>query len=73
LITKAESKAIWEQVKANHARLETCVGPHDFQDITPDKPLAKRYRCSKCNGEAEGTNVHWYERGLKHAQKAGAP
>lgn len=71
MITKAEAQAIWEQVKANGARLDGCAGPHEFQDTTPDKPIGKRYRCSKCTGEVEGSNVRWYEAGLKHGAKAG--
>jgi hypothetical protein len=70
VITKAEAKAIWERVKANGAKLDACPKPHDFQDVTPTKPIGKRYRCSKCTGEEDGRYVGGYLDGLKHGAKA---
>lgn len=66
-ITREESKAIWDMVVANHDKLESCPGPHVFQNITPEKKIGKRYRCTMCGGEAEQLNVSWYNKGLGHA------
>lgn len=64
-IPKPEMLAIWEQVKANHAKLEACVGPHDFISLI-DKP--RYYICTKCGGELESINVQWYRDGLDHGR-----
>jgi len=57
---------IWEQVKANSARLDSCPGPHDFLPIEPDKPFIK-HRCARCGGEVEGSRARWYKRGLERS------
>jgi hypothetical protein len=70
MITRDEAKKLWDQVVANSAKLDACPGPHEFFDISPETkmPLGKKYRCSKCDGETEGSHVRWYRRGLEHAQ-----
>lgn len=73
MISREEMQAIWAGVQRNHAVLDACPGPHDFQDISPEKKIGKKYRCSKCRGELDGINVRWYERGLDHARKAATP
>lgn len=67
MITREETRAIWEKVKANLATLKACTGPHDFQAL-PGEKLFPRYRCSKCGGEADGHAVHWYAAGLAHGR-----
>jgi len=68
-MTREEARALWEQTKANGAKLDGCSG-HDFVDITPEKVLRKRYRCSNCTGEADSQAVHWYKLGLAHGRAA---
>lgn len=62
-------EAILAQVRANAQRLDLCPGPHDFSiDTTPQKPIAKTYRCTKCGGELGQRERLWYLRGLKHGR-----
>lgn len=67
-ITREESQAIWAKVKANHARLDACPGPHAFEDVTLTRTLNKHYRCTLCGGEVDAVAKRWYEHGLKHGQ-----
>jgi hypothetical protein len=60
-----DDKELWNQVKENSRKLNNCK-LHNFQDITPDRKIGKRYKCKNCNGELDGINVHYYERGLEH-------
>jgi hypothetical protein len=65
---KPEMKAIWEEVKANHARLDSCPGPHKFPPFRAK--LNDRYVCETCNGAIDSVNRIWYERGLQHGSRA---
>lgn len=67
-ITREESQAIWAKVKANRAHLDACPGPHAFEDVTPERPIGKTYRCTTCGGEVDAVAKHWYEHGLKHGR-----
>lgn len=60
--------SIWEQVKANHALLETCKR-HDFGS-TDARKLGAKYTCRVCGGAADAVAVTWYERGLAHGVKS---
>ncbi len=56
MITREESKRIWEEVKANAAQLDGCDG-HDFDPVPkyPDRPSnpLKDYVCRKCGGKID--------------------
>jgi hypothetical protein len=71
-ITAEDSKRIWEAVKANHAALARCEGPHDFQPKEGGRMLGKTitrdYKCTKCGGEIDNLYYYWYSMGLKHGQ-----
>jgi hypothetical protein len=56
---------IWEYVKENHKKLKSC-NLHNFEDITPDRKIYKKYKCKNCGGELDGINVSYYHLGLKH-------
>ena len=58
---------IWEDVKENHKKLNSCT-IHDFKDITPDRPFGKKYKCMNCGAELDGINVSYYNLGLKHGK-----
>lgn len=65
-MTPAQVLEIFNNVKQNHKRLEECTKPHDFQPITG----ARKYKCTKCNGEIDTTHYYWYYQGLcdRHKQ-----
>lgn len=54
---------IWEQVKANQAKLVACPW-HEFEPVLPlaTKP---RYRCLHCGGEVDAIRYHWHEQGRR--------
>ena len=58
--------AIWQEVKANHAKLEAC-SRHQFEPLQPGQILTK-YRCTACLGEVDAIAKSWYEKGLEHAR-----
>lgn len=60
---------LWEEVKENHKKLNSC-NFHEFEDITPEKKLDKKYRCKNCGGELFQTQVSYYNLGLKHGKEA---
>lgn len=69
---RPEDKTIWQIDKADVAKLAACPGPHDFEDATPERMLAKTYRCRKCGGELPSIEHYWYERGLAHGRTENA-
>jgi hypothetical protein len=66
-LTRRDIKEIFAEVKANNALLDTCIGPHEFELIGPQKILSNKFRCKHCNGILRGELVHWYNRGVTHA------
>ncbi len=69
-ISREEADQLFREVKANHARLDACAGPHDFQvnEMYPHGKLVRNYKCSKCGGIVETLHKNWYERGLAHGR-----
>ena len=69
MITRADSQRIWEEVKANHARLDACEGPHDFKPHPrPGRPALPDHKCTKCGGVIDIIALSWYTRGLAHGK-----
>jgi hypothetical protein len=69
---KIDTKQLWEEVKANHARLEACPG-HRFEPIEwvdTGKEIPRKHRCAVCGGWADSIAVIWYERGVAHGRAA---
>ena len=68
-----EYQAIWEKVRANAKRLESCPGPHEFKPVDDSSPASRirRQVCSICGGEVDAVNAIWYRHGLEDAKKAG--
>ena len=67
--TPINVRAIWDEVRANQARLDACAGPHDFRpEDPPPKIDMRRYVCAKCGGDVTSVNKLWYDRGLEHAK-----
>jgi hypothetical protein len=68
-MNKEAVKQIFEEVKENHRKLDSC-SRHDFSiDLVPDTKWGKRYQCSRCRGIVDSLTKYWYEKGLKHATK----
>lgn len=57
-----DSKQIMAEVKANMAKLDGCVGPHDF--VRMEEKLFSKFRCTKCGGVVPGDSAGWYRKGL---------
>jgi len=69
-LSKEDVRGIWKDVQANHARLEGCDVPHDFQPVHEEgRALTRQYRCTKCGGTLRSAEVQWYFKGLDHAMK----
>jgi hypothetical protein len=62
-IPQSEIKTIFAEVQANHKRLESCVGPHDFIKD------GKKFVCLKCNGSIDFVAHSWYQKGLSHGKR----
>ncbi len=65
----AEALALWAEVKANHAKLNGCAGPHDFVDSQPRVTDPLKYVCKLCGGGVDHHAFLWYQRGLAHGRK----
>jgi hypothetical protein len=62
---KDEILAIWEKVKGNHERLNSCEG-HAFQPTDGNK---KFYTCACCQGEITARDYKWFLRGVKQGEQ----
>lgn len=69
----AESRKLWEEVKANHARLSACEGPHDWEvdpsDTYHKLDSLKKRRCKKCGGVMDSIHALIYSQGVEHGRK----
>lgn len=66
-----DAKALWEEVKANQAKLRTCAGPHSFYGWPPVKPeIGKKYTCALCGGIMQSLDVSIYMKGVSHGRRA---
>lgn len=65
-MSKEKAQRLWDQVRANHARLESC-GNHGFVPIDGTSGMRARYRCMRCLGEVDSTAYRWFTCGRQHA------
>jgi len=68
-LAPGEAHAIWEQEKANKAKLDACA-LHQFRlSEHADLPVMarglKRFTCLHCGGMIQYPSILWYERGAK--------
>jgi len=70
-ISKDDTRKIFEEVKANHARLKACAGPHEFIDDPVDgRPqVVWKKKCTRCGGTVDRIHAAWYEDGLRHGRR----
>lgn len=62
---QGEVQAIFQQVKANNAKLEACQY-HEFE-LHEQGPVFSRwkYRCVHCGGVINGSDYRWHEIGRR--------
>lgn len=63
-LSPATIAEVFAEVKANHARLDACPGPHTFT-ADDERLLKPTYTCGTCGGTYHG-GLYWYLRGLRH-------
>jgi hypothetical protein len=61
---RRDVRAIWDQVKANSAKLEACPC-HRFAGGPVQ--IGQRHLCLECGGEMAGSDLLWYIRGYEAA------
>ena len=65
-LSKDDIQEIFEKVKKNKRKLDSCTKPHNFVEKNTDVPFYKReVICIKCQGVIGRTNYIWYLEGLK--------
>lgn len=70
-ITKTDVSQIWEEVKANHAKLDACP-MHEFDAVPkPLHTLLKDYFCKHCGGKIDSIAHTWYQRGQVRYRRSG--
>lgn len=62
------AKEIIAEVRANHALLEACVGPHEFVEHEVSGRLFTREKCRLCGGHVDVRWAAWYRRGMEDAR-----
>lgn len=53
---------LWEDIKANHAKLDACSG-HRFG---PPGSILRTRTCLKCGGTMDTAGISWYIQGWVH-------
>lgn len=68
-ISQEEQKRIFENVRNNRKKLESC-SHHDFliEIPVPHSKIQKKYQCTHCKGIVDSQEKYWYELGLLHAR-----
>jgi hypothetical protein len=64
--TRADAVALWESIKAQHARTEAC----ELHQLLPtcEPRLKAQWRCGSCGWEPDAGKMLAYEQGLKHGR-----
>lgn len=68
-VPKKEVDEIWQKVKENKARLDSCELPHDFHTIKENGGLPRKAFCKKCLGVVDVVNARFYKQGLEDAKR----
>jgi hypothetical protein len=68
-LSKESMREIFAEVQANHKRLDSCIGPHDFKVISSSNSMQQKYQCTKCQGILDFVSHSWYVKGLMHGSK----
>lgn len=65
-MTPEESRALFEQVKANRAKLDACQ-KHHFNIGDPPYRFGAKFTCTNCGGEMDAVQAFRYCQGFKAA------
>jgi len=65
-IDRARMTTLWEEVKENGRKLNSCAR-HDFAKIEPIVTMNQKYQCIHCLGTIDGIAHSWYSKGRAHA------
>jgi hypothetical protein len=60
-------RGVWDRLRANQLKLDSCARHAFTLDLAPDKELAKRWGCAQCGGVVDAAAKTWYEAGARHA------
>jgi hypothetical protein len=60
-------RGVWDRLRANQLKLDSCRRHAFTLDLAPDKELAKRWGCEHCGGVVDATAKAWYDAGARHA------
>lgn len=71
-LSESVVKTMWEDVKKNHHRLDSCIG-HVFNVVDPDDTWNRRYKCVVCGGVVDSFAYGWYVKGLEHGKRQAKP
>lgn len=63
-LSRDDMRQIWDDVKANQYRLRGCDW-HDFEPLSDDDPLRRKYRCRRCGGVVDHHAYYWHEQGRR--------
>ena len=69
-ISQEEMKVIWEGVKENHKKLNSCPS-HSFVMTSPENQLKRQFVCSNCLGTIDGIAHDWYQKGFQDGYNQG--
>jgi hypothetical protein len=64
-MNKDEAIKIFNEVKENHRKLDSCKS-HNFSTEIQGLFARNKYQCSNCNGTVDWQTKHWYEKGREH-------
>jgi len=64
----SEVNKLYENVKKNHHRLDSCIG-HVFTLVNPQDKWHRRYKCTVCGGVIDSFAYGWYTKGLEHGRR----
>lgn len=67
-MTPEEGKTLWNEIRANSAKVQECAGPHDLEEVPGQSTLNKRWRCKLCGGVIDTIAKLYYEQGLRHGR-----
>ncbi len=63
-LPRDEILSIWEEVKANQAKLDSCPW-HEFERLITAPPGKEAYGCRHCRGKVDASAYRWHQLGRR--------